>query len=306
MADRVRKQGEGDDKDAAGRERLHRVMAHAGVGSRRACEDMIAQGRVSVNGEIVTDHPVWVDPDNDRIEVEGRVLQKPERKIYIMLFKPRKTVSTMSDPGGRRTVADLVDHPSARRLYPVGRLDFDTMGLLLMTNDGEMANRLTHPRYGVHKTYRAVVKGELDEEGVAGLERGIYLAERKEGRTVGAVRTQPASIRLVHRERDRTIIDIALHEGRNRQVRRMLAEVGCPVKKLVRIGMGPLKLKGLRLGEWRELSQAELMLLRRASRGGGAAAAKAAGRSAPKEGAARPPARPGRKPGARRRGRPSA
>ncbi len=269
------------------RERLHRVMAHAGVGSRRACEELIERGEVTVNGKVVVEHPVWVDPERDRIVVEGRVMPKPERPVYVMLFKPRKTVCTMSDPGGRRTVAELVNHPSASRLYPVGRLDYDTMGLLLMTNDGDLANQLTHPSFGVHKTYRAVVKRRLSEDDVAELEQGVYLAERRDGRTIGAERTLPARLRLVHREADRTILDITLREGRNRQVRRMLARVGCPVKKLMRIQMGPLKLKGLQLGEWRELTTPEVNALRKAARTGASAkkkqAATIAGAAPPKE-----------------------
>lgn len=225
---------------------------------------------VSVNGETVRALPCIVDPHEDRIEVQGRVLPRPERHIYVMLYKPKQTMCTLGDPGGRRTVAELVNHPSGVRLYPVGRLDFDTMGLVLMTNDGELANRLTHPRYGVHKTYRAVVKGSLSDEDVERLEQGIYLAERREGRTVGARRTARAKLVPVKREASRTILDVQLHEGRNRQVRRMMASAGCPVRRLVRIQMGPISLKGLQVGEWRELTNQELARLRKAARGGDA------------------------------------
>jgi len=185
--------------------------------------------------------------------------------VYVLLHKPRQCVSTMLDPEGRRTVADLVKHPSGARLYPVGRLDYDTSGLLLMTNDGPLANRLTHPRYGVHKTYRATVKGRLEPEEVAELEKGVFLAERKSGQTVGAKRTMPVRMTIASRDRDRTVLELTLQEGRNRQVRRMLASVGRPVRKLVRIKMGPLKLKGLAVGEWRELTRTELGALRKAA-----------------------------------------
>lgn len=248
---------------SAGGERLQKVLAAAGVGSRRRCEELIESGAVKVNGRRVDGLPVFVDPAADRVEVGGKALEtKPERHVYVMLHKPRHTLTTLEDPEGRRTIADVVKHPSGVRLYPVGRLDFDTMGLLVLTNDGPLANRLTHPRYEVHKTYRAIVKGRVEDEDVAKLEDGIYLALRKEGRTVGASRTGGAELTVVKRDRNRTILDITLTEGRNRQVRRMLANVGHHVKKLTRTSMGPLRLKGLRLGEWRELTPGEVRSLR--------------------------------------------
>jgi pseudouridine synthase len=151
------------------------------------------------------------------------------------------------------------------RLYPVGRLDYDTSGMVLLTNDGELTNRLTHPRFGIEKTYHAVVKGYVAEESLEKLEKGIYLAERREGRTVGAARAAHVGLKLIKRDRDRTVLELTLKEGRNRQVRRMLAAVGSPVKKLERVAMGPLKLKGLAVGEWRELTKVELQALRRAA-----------------------------------------
>jgi len=250
--------------------RIQKVMASAGIASRRACEQMVEEGLVSVNGQVVASLPVLVDPVNDRIEIDGRPLKRMtprgERPVYVMLYKPRHTVSTSSDPEGRRTVTDLVEHPTGVRLYPVGRLDYDTMGLVLLTNDGDLANKLTHPRYGVHKTYRAIVRGVLSEQDIAQLQKGIVLATRREGKTVGVARTGAAEIKIVKREPARTIIDITLDEGRNRQVRRMLAKVGCPVKKLVRIRLGPLALKGISMGHWRELAPAEVAALRRAVR----------------------------------------
>ena len=249
-------------------ERLQKVLAAAGIGSRRACEALIESGDVSVNGVDVTELPVFVNPHEDDIRVKGKRIEPPERHVYVMLYKPRNTVTTSDDPDGRRTVIDIVKHPSGARLYPVGRLDYDTMGLLLLTNDGELANGLTHPRYGITKTYRAVVKGALDEEAIRKLENGIYLAHRKEGRTDGAVRTMPVGIEIIRRDRDRTVLDITLREGRNREVRRIMAQAGCPGRKLIRTHMGPLKLKGLRLGEWRELSRIEVTGLKRSVRRG--------------------------------------
>lgn len=242
-------------------------MADAGVGSRRACEALIESGDVTVNGHLVTALPAWVDPDEDRIVVAGKVVSQPDRKLYIMLNKPPRTLSTAKDEPGsdRRTVTELVDHPAAPRLFPIGRLDYDTVGLILLTNDGELANRLTHPRYGVPKTYRVVVKGSLDEDAIKELERGIFLAQRKAGQTVGGSRTAHVEIALVAREKDKTTVELTLREGRNRQVRRMLAAVGYPVKKLERVGMGPVKLKGLARGQWRELTRDEIRLLKRAA-----------------------------------------
>jgi len=243
------------------------VLADAGVGSRRACEAMIERGEVTINGLVETDLPIWVDPERDRIVVRGVVVREPERRIYVMLNKPARTLSALKDEPGadRRTVDDLVDHPSSEHLFPVGRLDYDTVGLILMTNDGTLANRLTHPRYGVPKTYRALVKGALDDEAAKELERGIYLAQRKSGQTIGGSRTARVELEVLHRERDRTTIELTLREGRNRQVRRMLAAVGYPVRSLERVGMGPVRLKGLARGAWRELTRDETRALKRAA-----------------------------------------
>lgn len=249
-------------------ERLQRVLADLGVASRRECERLIEAGAVEVNGEVVTKLPVFVDPENDRILVEGRPIRRePERKLYLLLNKPSRTLTTNADEPGsdRRTVIDLVDHPQKSRLFPVGRLDYDTTGLLLLTNDGDLANQLTHPRYGVPKTYRAVVRGTIEDDAVAELERGIFLADRKAGRTEGASRTAHVEVRVVLRERERTTIELTLREGRNRQVRRLLAAVGYPVKSLERIGMGPLSLKGVARGHWRELDRHEIRALKRAA-----------------------------------------
>ena len=250
---------------APGRVRLHKLLAQCGVGSRRRCEELIQKGAVLINGEPLMEFPAWVDPETDRIEVEGKRIEAKERKIYVMLYKPKNTVTTLSDPEGRRTVTELVEHPAGVRLYPVGRLDYDTLGLILMTNDGELANRLTHPRYGVHKTYRAIVRGSLSDDDVEKLREGIVLAQRKAGKTVGAERLGATEIEIIRREPTRTILQLTLTEGRNRQVRRILAAVGCHVKKLTRVRVGPVSLKGLQIGEWRELTLQEIRSLRRAS-----------------------------------------
>lgn len=252
-------------------ERLQRVLAQAGIASRRACEELIERGHVDVNGITVTELPIFVDTTNDRIEVDGRPVASPERHLYVMLNKPARTVTTAQDEEGldRRTVVDLVNHPSGARLFPVGRLDYETLGLLLLTNDGDLANGLTHPKFGLPKTYRCVVRGRLEDTDIKSIERGIYLADRKEGASYGASRTARVQVEILKRDRDRTTLEITLKEGRNRQVRRMLAALGYPVKKLERVAIGPLKLKGVARGEWRELKREELQTLRKALRQGG-------------------------------------
>ena len=271
--------------DKARGPRLQRTLAEAGVAARRVCEEMIEQGMVEINGTIVDFLPAFADPENDRITVDGRPIGRRSRRVYVMLNKPTNTITTTSDEPDldRRTVLDLVDHPAADRLFPVGRLDFDTTGLLLLTNDGDLANKLTHPRFGVTKTYHAVVKGKLTDADARELEHGLYLAERKAGQTLGASRTARVEVAVFKRDRERTILELRLTEGRNRQVRRMLAAVGCPVKKLERVAMGPVKLSGLPRGAWRELNRGEIDALRRAVRRG----------KSPTDHAARSSAKPG-------------
>lgn len=248
--------------DPARGTRLQRVLADAGVASRRHCEALIESGVVTVNGDVVDTLPAWVDASQDRIEVNGQpIRRRREQLIYVMLYKPRGTVSTNRDPEGRPRAIDLVEHPSGVRLYPVGRLDLDSSGLLLLTNDGELANRLTHPRYEVHKGYEVMVSGRLEPEDVARLEAGIFLPERgQRGR-----RTERSRLTVLRRERDRTLLFMELHEGRNRQIRRMMLRLGHPVKKLCRVQMGPLRLKGLAVGEWRDLTPGEISALHRAA-----------------------------------------
>ena len=237
------------------------------MGSRRACEQLIAEGEVAVNGRAITDLPAWVHPVTDRITVRGKPVKPAEPTVYIMLFKPRGYVCTNDDPDGRPRAVDLVRHPSRSRLYSVGRLDLDSSGLLLLTNDGELANRLTHPRYGVHKRYEVTIAGALEEKDLKRLERGLYLTGRREPprQKDAASRTKHSRLKLVKRDRDRTRLQMELREGRNRQIRRMMAQLGHPVKKLRRVQMGPLKLRDLRPGQWRELLPKEVAALKRAA-----------------------------------------
>lgn len=248
----------------AGTERLQRVLARAGIGSRRACEQLIEDGEVRVNGQVVDRLPVFVDLARDRITVRDRALRFREDHVYVMLFKPRGVLSTNEEQAGRRRAVDLVHHHSKARLFAVGRLDVDSSGLLLLTSDGELANRLTHPRYGVHKSYEVTVDGRIEPEELARLERGVFLQDRHttHGRRAGR-RTSRSRLSIIKASRDRTRLLMELHEGRNRQIRRMMLFIGHKVRKLRRVSLGPLKLRGLRVGEWRDLTPAEVKALRR-------------------------------------------
>jgi 23S rRNA pseudouridine2605 synthase len=228
--------------------RLAKYLAHAGVASRRAAETVIAGGRVSVDGEIVLDPARDVGEDS-HVTVDGRALRGPEARVSYALHKPLGVVSTASDPHGRRTVVDLVRDrdPAHPRLYPVGRLDADSSGLILLTNDGELANRLTHPRFEVEKTYRARVggSGPIGDGVLRALRRGVELDDGP---------TAPARVRRIGQDQ----IELTIHEGRNRQVRRMCDVVGRPVIALERVAFGPLRLDGLAPGEHRRLSEQEI------------------------------------------------
>jgi 23S rRNA pseudouridine2605 synthase len=229
--------------------RLAKHLAHAGVASRRAAEELIAEGRVTVDGEVVTD-PARDVAGTETIAVDGeRVGRKPTRLVVYAVHKPAGVVSTARDTHGRPTVVDLVKAPGLR-LYPVGRLDSDTTGLILLTNDGDLANRLTHPRYEVPKTYRAHVRGGALREG--------DLRRLREGIELDDGRTAPARVRQVRPG----LLEITIHEGRKRQVRRMCDAVGHPVERLERVAFGPLRLAGLKEGAARRLSPAEIERLR--------------------------------------------
>lgn len=235
-------------------ERLQKFMAEAGVASRRACEELIRQGRVTVNGETAS-LGRSVEPEQDRVELDGKPVQKEQRRTVILLYKPRGVVSTSSDPEGRRTVQDYF-REIPERLYNVGRLDLNSEGLLLMTNDGALANRLTHPRYGVGKTYYAVCDGRLTASEAARLTNGVELEDGV---------TAPARVDAVRTtQRGDTSFLITIHEGRNRQIRRMLEAVGHRTLRLKRERFGPLSLGTLAPGEWRKLSDEEIKKLENA------------------------------------------
>jgi 23S rRNA pseudouridine2605 synthase len=256
-------------------------MADAGIASRRECEQMILDGRVEVNGHPVTELPVFVRPTHDRIAVDGRLMTRPERgekRVYVMLNKPDNTLGTTRDQleykkGGRRTVNDLVQHSSGARLFPVGRLDFHSTGLVLMTNDGDLADRLTHARYGVTKTFRVWVNGVVRPDILDMLRRRIGKrdATDDQGRPNGGVRIV-GDDDLGHgrrhrpeRESNTTIIEIQVRDGKTDPLDEMLVTAGCRVRRIARVAIGPLKLMGVRPGEWRDLTKDELRTLKDAA-----------------------------------------
>jgi len=232
--------------------RLQKFIAECGIASRRSAEKIIESGRVYVNGEIVDYMGCVIDPDNDVVEIDGKVISQERKKYYIALNKPKNYVTTVSDDLGRPTVMQLVSDIKAR-IYPVGRLDFDTTGLLIMTNDGDFANILTHPKHIVDKTYIARVDKPLDEEQLERLRRGIDL---------DGTLTAPAKAENIKRPQKGFEVKITIHEGKNRQVRRMLDAVGANVMSLKRISVGSLTLGNIPEGKWRKLSEAEINKLR--------------------------------------------
>jgi 23S rRNA pseudouridine2605 synthase len=234
--------------DVPGGVRLQKVLAAAGVGSRRSCEEMIGAGRVEVDGEVVRRFGARVDPKTQVIRVDGKRIPASEDLVYLALNKPAGVLSTMSDDRGRRTIADLVADRN-ERLFHVGRLDYETEGLILLTNDGELAHRLAHPRFGVLKTYLAEVRGPVSRDLAGRLTTGVELDDG----TATADR-----FRVVEQAGQRVLVEITLHEGRKHVVRRMLAEVGHPVSRLVRTRIGPVSLGSLRPGSSRRLSVAEV------------------------------------------------
>lgn len=238
-------------------ERLQKILAAAGIGSRRQCEELILSGRVDVDGQVVRTLGAKADPAEQIIRVDGVALPSPKR-VYFIVNKPPGVVSTNSDPSGRPRVIDLV--PYSGRLFTVGRLDMSSEGLILVTNDGELANQLTHPRYGVEKTYSVEVAGVLEREQLAKLRRGVHLAE-------GFARV--VSAKIIRQYKQSTLVEIVLAEGRNREVRRILARVGHKVERLRRIALGPLRLGELPLGAVRPLEADEVRRLRQAARRAG-------------------------------------
>lgn len=232
--------------------RLQKYLAQCGVASRRHAEEMIAQGLVSVNGQVITQMGVQVE-EGDEVRVKGEAVHPEEVKKYVLYHKPIGEVTTVSDPEGRPTVMQhFRDYPV--RLYPVGRLDFDSEGLLLLTNDGDLADKMMHPSNQVDKTYLARVTGNVTLESVRELRMGVMLDDHK---------TSPARVRIIKEENFATVVLVTIHEGRNRQVRRMFDAVGHRVLMLRRVKFGPLELGNLKRGQWRELTDREVDALKK-------------------------------------------
>ncbi len=241
--------------------RLQKALAHAGVASRRACETLITRGRVTVNGKVVCEMGSRIDPEHDVVRVDGVIVQMDTSKRYFVLNKPRGVVSTMSDEQGRPDLKSFVDEVG-ERLYNVGRLDTDTSGLLVLTNDGDLAHKLAHPSFGVQKTYIAKVRGTVTPAVIQRLRDGVELKD-------GPIHADAAKLLPGGTSRTHSLVEVTLHSGRNRIVRRMLAEVGHPVDELVRRQFGPLHLGTQRVGELRELSAGERGALLSAADAGG-------------------------------------
>ena len=253
------------------KERIQKVLGNAGVASRRNVEEMVREGRIAVNGNVVKRLPVLVDPEEDRIEVDGERVRiggagakahgraGRGQRLYLLMNKPKGVYSTNVAQGEQVRAIDLLPPNLPGRVYPVGRLDAESRGLLLLTNDGDLTNQLTHPRYGVPKTYRAIVEGHVRPGAVEELAKGVWMADPKSGK---GFKTGRSHVRIVRRGRDRSILEITIREGRNRQVRRMLARLGHKVRDLMRIKMGPLNLHGLAPGQVRSLTPREVRELK--------------------------------------------
>jgi len=235
------------------RQRLQKVLAAAGIDSRRKCEELILEGVVCVNRKVVDKLPAFVDPEKDVITVNGSKI-RAARKVYFILNKPKGVICTNRDPQGRKKAVDIVH--TNERIFCVGRLDADTTGLIILTNDSELSNRLTHPRYGIAKTYVVRIKGEIKTEQIEKLKKGIWLAEGK---------TSRASVKILERRHTESSIEITIRQGLNRQVRRMLAKIGLPVKSLTRTKIGRLAIRGLGIGKSRQLTNTEVAYLKKAT-----------------------------------------
>lgn len=229
-------------------ERLQKFMASCGVASRRKCEELIAEGRVMVNGMTVTEAGRKIQPGKDQVELDGKVVGSVEKRVYVMLNKPVGYVSTANDQFGRPTVLDLVKEVK-QRIYPVGRLDYDSQGLILLSNDGDFTYGLTHPQHNVDKTYIAVVAGKPTPQQINRLKKGVL---------VDGYMTSPAKVQLTQEDRKNTMFRIIIHEGRNRQVRKMFEAIGYTVISLKRAAIGKLEIGSLAPGQWRHLKEQEV------------------------------------------------
>lgn len=237
-------------------ERLQKYLARAGVASRRQAEEYIKKGLVTVNGQLITEMGYKIDPARDQVKIDGKIVKRSEELVYLLLNKPPLVVTTLHDPQQRTKVSDLLPGVE-QRVYPVGRLDYESEGLLLLTNDGELAYRLTHPGYKIPKTYLVKVRGNPSREATRMLREGVVLEEGP---------TQPALVKILKISKGSVLLEITIREGRNRQIRRMCDYVGHPVTALQRIRLGPLALGDLPLGQYRSLTKREIAALKKACR----------------------------------------
>ena len=234
------------------KQRIQKVLAESGVASRRAVEEMILEGRILVNGELVGELPCFVEPKDEIVVDNIAVRKRASDKRYFLLNKPKYVVCTQSDPEGRKRAIDLLPRMK-ERLYCVGRLDADSLGLILLTNDGELTQRLTHPSYEVHKRYHVALTGHITPEAIQKFKQGVW---------VDGKRTAPAQLKVIGKTREGSIIEVMLLEGRNREIRRILLRMGYKVKRLARVAIGPITDRGLKVGSCRELSAEEVQSLR--------------------------------------------
>ena len=274
-----------------GKVRLQKVMAASGVDSRRACEEMILDGRVTVNGRVVKKLPVLVEPGQDKIIVDGQKIKatvrlsspqagrpgssqtvRPRKLVYYVLNKPKGVICTNRDPSdlkevksGRQRAIDLMTGIK-QRLVSVGRLDVDSRGLLIMTNDGELVNQLTHPRHEVTKTYRLRMDGSLKANDIDRLTKGLWMTSQRPGQRQAGGQGKAANVKVVHRDQKHTVLEVVLREGKNRQIRRMMSRLGYKVRDLVRIKIGALSVKGVPVGKYRTLTVKEVLRLRNAAK----------------------------------------
>jgi 23S rRNA pseudouridine2605 synthase len=237
----------------AGKQRLQKILAASGIDSRRKCETLILEHAVSVNGEIVNELPAFADPEKDDIRVDGQRI-KQTKKVYFLLNKPKGVICTSSDPQKRQKAVDLVDCPE--RVVCVGRLDIDTTGAIILTNDSELVNHLTHPKYELPKTYQIVVRGRVEGADVEKLKKGVWLAEGK---------TQGAAVKIIRRSHAETTLQVVISQGLNRQIRRMFSQLGYKVKLLKRTQIGDIVLKGIAAGNYKRLTKPQLAYLKRAT-----------------------------------------
>lgn len=234
-----------------GRQRLQKILASAGIGSRRKCEELILEGSVTVNGTMVNELPAFADADHDDIRVDGQRI-KQSKKVYYLLNKPKGVICTSADPMGRPKAVDLID--CSERIFCVGRLDANTTGAIILTNDSELTNRLTHPRYELPKTYQATIRGRMESEDIEKIKKGVWLSEGK---------TERAGVKVLRKTPEETLLEISIRQGLNRQVRRTFAHLGFKVKSLKRTQIGNIVLKGIAVGCYKPLTGAQIAYLKK-------------------------------------------